>query len=78
MASQELVSQEQSLLIGKTLCLVMYFVLMSIMMMLKTIHNHSRIHDDSVVTLRLQVQTSSVALRNENELQNSKSRIFRL
>jgi len=56
----------------------MYFVLMSVMMMLKTIHNHSRIQDDSFVTLRFAVQTSSVALRNENDLQNSKSRIFRL
>jgi hypothetical protein len=75
MASQKLVSQEQSLLIGKTLCLVRCFVLMS-MMMLKTIHHHSRKHDYSVATLRFEVLTFSVALRVENELRNFKSRII--
>jgi len=57
MANQELVRQEQSLLIGKTLCLVVYFVLMSMMMIiimttLKSIHHHSRIHDYGIATLR--------------------------
>jgi len=84
MPNQELriVSQEQSLLTDKTLCLVMC----SILFLCRrwcwkpyiTTVMYGFQHDYSLATLRFAVQTFPVALRDENELRNFKSRIIRV